>query len=182
MPSSWSRNQYEDNCKALGNISSCFFFYFADEVKRGPWDHLVPMFTNCQIKEATQVGHHVNQLDGRSLNVYNVLIVFLMFTNIYINMSIKKGHHFSWLRSKIFFHFDCNDSLFSKHCTSFLSCNPNFWNSDSMSWVQENYICFINSLWTIFWGIYEAQKLSTLLLVDTSANMGFLIIVNNIFN
>ena len=56
----------------MGNISSNFFFSFADEVKRGPWDHLVPMFTNCQIKEATQVGHHVNQLDGRSLNVYNV--------------------------------------------------------------------------------------------------------------
>ena len=72
VPSSWSRNQYQDNCKALGNISSCFFFYFADEVKHGPWDHLVPMFTNCQIKEATQVGHHVNQLDGRSLNVYKV--------------------------------------------------------------------------------------------------------------
>ena len=104
------------------------------------------------------------------------LIVFLMFTNTYINMSIKKGHHFSWLRSKIFFHFDC------KHCTSFLSCNPDFWNSDSTSWVQENYICCINSLWTIFWGIYEAQKLSTLLLVDTSANMGFLITVNNILS
>ena len=56
----------------LDLVSSYFFFSFADEVKRGPLDHLVPMFTNCQIKEATQVGHHVNQLDGRSLNVYNV--------------------------------------------------------------------------------------------------------------
>ena len=83
-------DDHEINTKITANMSSCFFFYFAGEVKRGPWDHLVPMFTNCQIKEATQVGHHVNQLDGRSLNVYNVLIVFLIFTNIYISISIKK--------------------------------------------------------------------------------------------
>ena len=179
MPSSWSQNI--DNCKAVGNISSCFFFSFADEVKRGPWDHLVPMFTNCQIKEATQVGHHVNQRDGRSLNVYNVLLVFLLFTNTYINMSIKKGHHFSWLRSKEFLSRWLQWFIVFQTLHKFLLCNPDFWNSDSTSWVQENYICFINSLWTIFWGIYEAQKLSTLLLVDTSANMGFVVIVNNIF-
>ena len=58
--------------KLLGIFHLVSFSYFADEVKHGPWDHLVPMFTNCQIKEATQVGHHVNQLDGRSLNVYKV--------------------------------------------------------------------------------------------------------------
>ena len=29
-------------------------------VKHWPGDHMVPMFTNCQIKEDTQLDHHVN--------------------------------------------------------------------------------------------------------------------------